>query len=261
MRVRSLDGMAWMRAPELRDGLLAGGAPRMWEQIFRETLPSIRSAVPAGSRVLEIGYGDGHLSCWLATKLGWKIVGLDVRPEAQEAASREAHRFGLRGSIDFRLCKPEETREHRGTYDAVFAKTVLYSAANANEYGAWLDWIWGVLRPAGVLVNFETGRANSVVQAYRRLRGREYADLCLYTEREEALYDHRFDPIFRRYYGGGSQFFAPVPVVYETVARLESLVSPRRAGNCFAVAIVARRKERPADVAPTCDGERSFPIR
>ena len=114
-----------MNSPDLREGLLAGGAPRMWEQVVRESLPAVRQAVPPGSRVLEVGYGDGALSCWLASELGWHITGLDITPEARAAAERRAAAAGLQDRVEFRVCAPEATRDHRGQYDAVFIKTVL----------------------------------------------------------------------------------------------------------------------------------------
>ena len=53
----------------LREGLTAGGAPRMWERIVRESLPAVRAEAPRGSRVLEVGYGDGLLSCYMAAEM------------------------------------------------------------------------------------------------------------------------------------------------------------------------------------------------
>jgi hypothetical protein len=91
-------------------------------------------------------------------------------------------------------------------------------------------------------VNYETGRANALTQAYRRLRGREYTNLCLYTGRVEALYDERFSVCFRQYYGGLSQFAAPIPGIYEGAALLETTLAPRHADNCFAVSAVLRKK-------------------
>src|SRR5262249_38681342 len=116
--------------PTLHEGLVAGGAPRMWARIVRGSLPAARAAAPGGSRVLEIGYGDGALSCWLASELGWSIVGLDVRADAREAAQARAAACGLGDRLDFRLCAPEDTRRHAGAYDAVFIKTVLYSSSS-----------------------------------------------------------------------------------------------------------------------------------
>lgn len=213
----------------------------MWSRVLRDSLPVARQLVPPGSRVLEVGYGDGKLSCWLATELGWSITGLDVTPASAVAASAWAARCGLgTDQVDFRLCRPEETRAHEGQYDAVFVKTVFYVSTTMAEYAEWLDWVTRVLKPGGVLVNYETGRASELMQAYRRMRGRVYTDLLLYTGQIEALYAERFDLVHRRYYGGLSQFLAPIPGVYEGAAWLESTLRARTADTCFAAALVGK---------------------
>jgi ubiquinone/menaquinone biosynthesis C-methylase UbiE len=212
----------------------------MWERVVRESLPAIRVAVPPGSRVLEVGYGDGLLSCFMAREFGWHITGLDIRPAAADGARAAAKAAGLEDRVDFRVVRPEETRRHSGRYQAVFAKTVFYSSRSLEEYREWLDWVASVLLPGGVLVNYDTGKANALTQAYRRLRGREYTSLSLYTGEIERLYDERFTAVFRRYYGGISQFVAPLPGLYEAAAALESCLSRRTADNCFIVSMVAR---------------------
>jgi hypothetical protein len=146
--------------------------------------------------------------------------------------------------VALHLHQPGEIFQHRGHYDAVFIKTVLYLAETLEEYGRWLDWAASVLRPGGVFINFATGRANALTQWYRRLWGRAYTDLSLYTSRVEALYDARFEIIDRRYYGGWSQFLAPVPPLYYLTARLEEGLRSRRADNCFIAAIIARQPGR-----------------
>jgi ubiquinone/menaquinone biosynthesis C-methylase UbiE len=228
--------------PSLKDALGAGGAPVMWERVVLEGLPKIRQLVPSGSQVLEIGYGDGQLTCFLCQNLGWRIVGLDCNPSAYKSAMTNAGQCRLSDQIDFFLCDPQETRQHQGTYDAVFIKTVLYSLPDHGEYSRWLDWILSILKPGGIFIDFETGRANEGVQLYRRIRRREYTDSCLYTAKEEALYDKRFEIIDRRYYGGWSQFLAPIPILYKAAYRIEEAISRRNADNCFVVSIIARKK-------------------
>jgi predicted O-methyltransferase YrrM len=225
----------------LKDGLEAGGAPVMWERVVLDSLPAIRRYTPAGSHVLEVGYGDGLLSCYLCSELGWQVVGLDINPTAQACAIENATKYGLDEHFKFGCCEPDETREHKGQYDAVFIKTVLYSSKTLEEYGQWLDWILSVLKPGGVLINFETGRANGMVQAYRRLRKRIYTDLCLYTSAVEALYDERFKILERRYYGGWSQFLAPFPRVYRFAYHIEEAIQTRDADNCFIVSVIAKK--------------------
>lgn len=49
----------------LKDSLEAGGAPVMWERVVVDSLPEIRRYTPEGSHLLELGYGNGLLSCYL----------------------------------------------------------------------------------------------------------------------------------------------------------------------------------------------------
>jgi tRNA A58 N-methylase Trm61 len=212
----------------------------MWERVVRDALPTMRELVPSGSQVLEVGYGDGLLTCYLCQKLGWQVVGLEVNKQAQRLAEQHAGQYGLSDRIEFQCLAPEEIFLHHGQYDAVFIKTLLYSSPSLEEYARWLEWILSLLRPGGILINFESGRANGLTQCYRRLRRRGYTDLCLYTMQVEALYDARFEIIERRYYGGWSQFLAPVPALYFFASRLEETMRPRHADNCFIVLNISR---------------------
>jgi precorrin-6B methylase 2 len=214
----------------------------MWERVVREAMPRMRELLPPGSRVLEVGYGDGLLTCYLCRELEWRVLGLEVDREAQRLAQANAKQYGITDRLEFHYGEPEEILQHRDQYDAVFIKTVLYLSETLKEYGRWLDWISSMLRPGGVFINFETGRANALTQCYRQLRRRSYTDLCLYTSPIEALYDARFEIIQRRYYGGLSQFLAPVPALYHIASRLEETLRPRHAENSFIVSIIARRR-------------------
>ncbi len=213
----------------------------MWTRAVLEALPKMQSVAPEGSFVLEMGYGDGLLSCFLCRELGWQLVGLDIDPEAQKCAKNNAAKYGMDGQIEFLCYVPENIRDHKGQYDAVFIKTVLYNSKTLEEYGTWLDWISSVLKPGGVLINFETGRASKLMQLYRRLRKRSYTDLCLYTRAEENLYNERFRVLYRKYYGGWSQFLAPFQRVYQYAYRIEEALRPGDADNCFIVSVIMEK--------------------
>jgi hypothetical protein len=172
---------------------------------------------------------------------------LEVDQEAQQKAKKHAGQYGLADRLEFLCCHPEKIQQHRARYDAVFIKTVLYLSQTPAEYGRWLDWIFSILRPGGVFINFETGRANNLTQFYCRLRRRSYTDLCLYTRQIETLYEARFEIIDRRYYGGISQFLAPVPILYRLAAKMEEGLRPRQADNCFIASIIARRPSQVHD--------------
>jgi protein-L-isoaspartate O-methyltransferase len=229
-----------MDTPTLLDGLKATGAPLLWERPVRETLSPAKRLVPAGSQVLEIGYGDGLLTCYLCQELGWCVVGLEIDPKARQLAEKHARQYGLSDQVEFLCNSYEAMYQHHGMYDCIFIKTVLYHAPTLDEYARWLDWIVSRLRPGGIFINFETGRANALTQLYRRVRRRSYTDLCLYTREVEALYDSRFEILYRRYYGGWSQFLAPVPALYFMASRVEEALRPRHADNSFIVSMIAR---------------------
>jgi ubiquinone/menaquinone biosynthesis C-methylase UbiE len=216
----------------------------MWDRVVLDALPYIKQYTRVGSHVLEVGYGDGLLSIWLCRELDLKITGLDISRDYQIAAKSHSKEFGVDDRVQFECCLPEETCEHRGQYDAVFIKTVLYSSNTLEEYGQWLDWILSVLKPGGVLINFESGRANSMVQLYRRFRRRSYTDLCLYTSEVEALYNSRFNVLYRKYYGGWSQFFAPIRTLYRWAYCMEEAIRARNSDNCFVLAFIGKETSR-----------------
>jgi len=229
----------------LISGLKAGGATKMWEEIICDALPTIRSLLPEGAKVLEVGYGDGVLSCFLARELGWEINGIDPDKNAYQRASELASLLGISDKVKFLCMRSQDFLDKENInnkFDGVFIKTVLYNSKNLYEYEEWLHKIYNALKPHGTLVNFETGRSNRIVQTYRLFRGREYASWCLYNSAIERLYDKMFYIVYRRYYGGISQFFSGLPFVYKLLRRVESRVRSRNADNCFAVTIIGRKE-------------------
>ena len=213
----------------------------MWRRSVERGLDKSAWLLPAGSRVCEIGYGDGLLTCHLAKTYGWKITGLDIDPKAFEQAKAHAREFGVQDLVDLRLVSAEDSWKHQGHYDAVFIKSVLYNAKTLDEYGRWLDWVVSVLKPGGVFINFENGKANRLTYWYRKLRGRYYTDLCMYDGAVEALYRQRFSHVTTAYYGAVSQFIAPLKALYYPLAWLEETVLERTADNSYIAAIIARK--------------------
>jgi predicted O-methyltransferase YrrM len=180
----------------------------------------------------------------MAAEMGWRITGLDVSADALRTATENVQRFGLSDRVDLRRVDPEATRRHSGTYDVVFVKTVLYVSRTPAEYAEWLRWISSVLRPGGMLINFETGRGGRILRAYRQIRRREYVDLCLYDRAIDRLYDEQFEVVEKRYFSGWSQFLAPLPPLYEMAWRVEERLALRTPGNCFVAFVLGRKRGR-----------------
>lgn len=229
------------RQATLEEGVRVTGAAPMWTRILELALAHGAPLLPPGSSVVEVGYGDGSLTCHLAQRFGWRITGFDVLASAHRAARERAREAGVGHLLDLRLVEPDETWRHEGQYDGVFIKTVLYNARSLAEYGRWLDWVRSVLVPRGVFINFENGKANLLTYLYRKLRHRYYTNLCMYDGRIHSLYEARFDLLWRGHFGAVSQFLAPLPRLYRLAAAVEERLWPRTADNSFVTALVARK--------------------
>jgi 2-polyprenyl-3-methyl-5-hydroxy-6-metoxy-1,4-benzoquinol methylase len=90
---------------------------------------------PAGSRVLEVGPGSGVISRWLRAARGCHVVGVEVVPEAAEAA-RDAVDFLIVGSIEDAVVAGACAA--RGPYDAIIFADVLEHLVDP----------WSILRQA-----------------------------------------------------------------------------------------------------------------
>ncbi|MEW6365149.1 MAG: class I SAM-dependent methyltransferase [Acidobacteriota bacterium] len=236
-------------SPSLRAGLRAGGAVPFWERALAAVLPSVRGVLPPGSEILEVGYGDGILTCYLATELGWQVTGHDISAGAAATARHHAEGLHLGDKVVLNIGNPFLREPEEGRYDGAFVKTVLYCAEDDGQYARWLRWIARNIRQGGFLVNFETGRSGRLTRAYRRLRRRSYADGRLFTGAVRSLYDECFETAGEWYFGGWSQFFAPLPPLYRLCAGLEERMRARTADNCFLAALVLRRRAT-AVIAP-----------
>ncbi len=117
------------------------------------------------SRLLEIGSALGHFTA-LAAQRGWRVVGLDLSPEA---VSEAAARFGL----DFRAGPLRRHRSALPPFDLVFVGDVIEHVPSPIEL---LREVYSVLAPGGILCldtpNFASG--------WRLIGGRRWLGLNRY---------------------------------------------------------------------------------
>ena len=100
----------------------------------------LRWETGAYRRLLDVGSALGHCSA-LAARRGWRVVGLDVSPEA---VSRSAVQFGL----DVRAGRLEQHRQTLPPFDVVFLGDVL---EHVPEPVAFMRGVHQVLSPGGVV--------------------------------------------------------------------------------------------------------------
>jgi 2-polyprenyl-3-methyl-5-hydroxy-6-metoxy-1,4-benzoquinol methylase len=116
-----------------------------------------------GTRILEIGCGDGDLSVTLARR-GALVTAIDASPEMIDAARARAVREQV--AICFDVAEARKLPFPAGQFDIVVAVTVLCFVSDAAPV---FQEIARVLRPGGRLVDAELGKYSSWA-AGRRIR-------------------------------------------------------------------------------------------
>lgn len=59
------------------------------QYVFPWTYPAeIRSLIPSGSTILDVGCGDGHLMAWINSQGEYKVVGVDINKKDLEVAKK-----------------------------------------------------------------------------------------------------------------------------------------------------------------------------
>jgi ubiquinone/menaquinone biosynthesis C-methylase UbiE len=81
-------------------------------------------ALPAGSRVLEIGFGAGRTAVALAER-GLQVTGIDSGERMLEVASQRVARAGLAGRIELAVGDAEEIAAADASFDLVLALGVM----------------------------------------------------------------------------------------------------------------------------------------
>ena len=142
------------RVPETDHGIQGEITVAQYDQMQRsfrnkgwiETPALLKHNITQG-QALEIGHGPGYLGLeWLKQTSGTRLIGLDISPDMQALAQRNAQAYGLTGRTDYRLGNCDQLPFGDNVFDAVFTNGSLHEWA--NPCGAF-DEIWRVLKPGG----------------------------------------------------------------------------------------------------------------
>lgn len=220
MPAREYHESLWEALPE-------GLSPPHWAA----RLSFLLERVPAGTRVLDVGCGEGRFTSALALA-GREVVGIDV---AQEPLRRARAREGA-GDLDLRLVPAEGPWPlEDASFDAVWAGEVLEHVADT---AGCLSEVRRVLRSGGALV-LSTPAHGPLTRLALGLSGRAF----------EAHFDPRSDHL--RFYTRHTLVALLADFGFERIetagagglpgARAVLLVSARRARYSIAGVAVGRR--------------------
>jgi ubiquinone/menaquinone biosynthesis C-methylase UbiE len=102
--------------------------------------------IDEGTYVLEVGCGVGATACYLAKKLGCRVIGVDIRPSMIERAKERAARQHVEDKVEFRVADATDLPFADGSFDVVLVESVTSfiedKAAAIGEYAR-------VLKPGG----------------------------------------------------------------------------------------------------------------
>ena len=142
------------RVPETDHGIQGEITVAQYDQMQRsfrnkgwiETPALLKHNITQGL-ALEIGHGPGYLGLeWLKQTMDTRLIGLDISPDMQALAQRNAQAYGLTGRTDYRLGNCDQLPFGDNVFDAVFTNGSLHEWA--NPCGAF-DEIWRVLKTGG----------------------------------------------------------------------------------------------------------------
>jgi cyclopropane fatty-acyl-phospholipid synthase-like methyltransferase len=214
----------------------------VWVPAVSSALDRAAAILPLNAKVLGIGYNTGMMSCYMAARYGWNIVGYDIYDSSRTKAEEVARHYGLEEMTDFRVCSPDETLSIQGEYDAVFFKSVLYHISDKGVYRNWLNWLNSVIRSGGVVIAVENGRGGMIDRFYRKsLKRSRWADFLLFDGWAEQEFKIIFRNVDIKYFGRFSQFFTPFPKACRLITSLENRFLPPGADHCFIASIVAQK--------------------
>jgi len=142
------------RVPETDSGIQGVDIVAMYDQMQRtlrdkgwmETGDLLKSGI-TGGHALEIGYGPGYLGLeWLKKCQQGKLTGLDISPDMQALAGRNALEYSCLDRTDYRLGRGDKLPFDDGSFDAVFTNGSLHEWEHPVET---FNEIWRVLKPGG----------------------------------------------------------------------------------------------------------------
>lgn len=121
----------------------------------------IRAEIPQGSRVFDIGCGNGATMVDLARGKGCTCVGIDFSSKMAEAALFTVVEAGLEEAIEIHNIGVLPIPNQFGAFDVVISKRCLINLANVEQQKQAVQGIADILNPGGKYLMVECSQQGS----------------------------------------------------------------------------------------------------
>jgi SAM-dependent methyltransferase len=163
-----------------------------WNRLTRIGIADYLGGSLDGQHVLELGFRYGRMSCLFAL-LGARVTALEIHPQFLEPARAEARRFSVDSQVEFVMYDGMPGNIPDGSYDVVFAKSVLVLVKDLPRFLSGLSQCL----PAGARVVFvENGLGGPLLRLARRVKHRggwDYTEADYFTTAHVDLVRSLFD--------------------------------------------------------------------
>jgi ubiquinone/menaquinone biosynthesis C-methylase UbiE len=106
-----------------------------------------------GKYVLEVGCGVGRTACFIAKKIGSRVVGVDISEGMIDRSNERAKREGVENRVEFKVADVQELPFENALFDAVIGESI--TAFPENKKRAVCEYV-RVTKPGGYVGLNET---------------------------------------------------------------------------------------------------------
>ncbi len=132
------------------------------EEYRQRIFEKIDLKIKPGSKVLDLGCGDGYDSLWFAEK-GARVTGVDMIKSHHWSKIMKNY-----PQISFIKANAENLSFTNGRFDIVFAKDAIHHSQNPQKF---LEEAWRLTKESGCMVIVEANRSNPLFYVHLTLLG------------------------------------------------------------------------------------------
>jgi len=136
--------------------------------------------VGGGKNVLELGFGNGELSCWLGCQ-GNKVLGIDISAKAVESGRKMAADLKIEGRVGFQQGDVTNTGLPNGAYDFVISQWLI-EHIHPSQVGVHLNEVRRILSPNGAYIFIAANKYDGATSLGMHLKEWGFTEMRRFVE-------------------------------------------------------------------------------